>query len=60
MIFLLIKFTYYEKFFNGKTAPDKLKYMTGSSNRAIAKRQEQLKRRVLEQEESLWNFISNP
>ena len=28
-----------EKFFGGKTAPDKLKYLTGSLNRAIAKRQ---------------------
>ena len=47
MIFLLIKFTYYKKFFDGKTAPDKLKFMIGSSNRAIAKRQAQPKRRVL-------------
>ena len=36
-----------EKFFGGKTASDKLKYMTGSLNRAIAKKQMQPKRRVL-------------
>ena len=27
-----------EKFFGGETAPDKLKYLTGSLNRAIGKR----------------------
>ena len=36
-----------EKFFGGKTAPDKLKFMIGSLNRAIAKQQAQPKRRVL-------------
>ena len=39
--------TFNEKFFGGKTAPDKLKFMTGSLNRAIPKRQAQPKRRVL-------------
>ena len=37
-----------EKFFGGKTAPDKLKFMTGSLNRAIAKRQAQPKRAELQ------------
>ena len=36
-----------EKFFGDKTSPDKLKFMTASLNRAIAKRQAQIKRRVL-------------
>ena len=36
-----------KKFFGGKTAPDKLKYLTGSLNLAISKRQAQPKRRVL-------------
>lgn len=56
MIFLLIKFTYYEKFFDGKTAPDKLKFIIGSSNRAIAKRQALLKRRVLRTRREFMEF----
>ena len=36
-----------EKFFGRKTAPDKLKCLTCSLNRAIAKRQAQARRRVL-------------
>ena len=36
-----------EKFFGGKTAPDKLKFMTSFLNRATANRQAQPKRRVL-------------
>ena len=36
-----------EKFFGGKIAPDKLKYFTGSLNRAIAKQQTEPRRRVL-------------
>ena len=46
-----------EKFFGGKTAPDKLKYLTGSLNRAIAKRQTEPRRRVLKPDVSLLNFI---
>ena len=34
---------FYKKFFGGKTAPDKLKFMTGYLNHAIAKRQAQPK-----------------
>ena len=36
-----------EKFFGGKTAPDKVKNLTGSLNRAIAKRETEPRRRVL-------------
>ena len=39
--------TFNEKFFGGKTAPDKLEYLTGSLNRAIVKQQAQPRRRVL-------------
>ena len=45
-----------EKFFGGKTAPDKLKFMTGSLNRAIAKRQAQPKRRVLRTRREFMEF----
>ena len=47
---------FYEKFFGGKTAPDKLKFMTGSLNRAIAKRQAQPKRRVLRTRREFMEF----
>ena len=45
-----------EKYFGGKTAPDKLKFMTGSLNRAIAKRQAQPKRRVLRTSREFMEF----
>ena len=45
-----------EKFFGGKTAPDKLKFMTGSLNRAIAKRQAQPKRPVLRTRREFMEF----
>ena len=45
-----------EKFFGGKTAPDKLKFMTGSLNRAIAKRQAQPKSRVLRTRREFMEF----
>ena len=45
-----------EKFFGGKTAPDKLKFMTGSLNRAIAKRQAQPRRRVLRTRREFMEF----
>ena len=45
-----------ENFFVGKTALDKLKFMTGSLNRAIAKRQEQPKRRVLRTRREFMEF----
>ena len=48
-----------EKFFGGKTAPDKLKYMTGSLNRAIAKRQAQPRRRVLKTRREFMEFYQD-
>ena len=48
-----------EKFFGGKTASDKLKYMTGSLNRAIAKKQMQPKRRVLRTRKDFLEFYQN-
>ena len=48
-----------EKFFGGKTAPDKLKYMTGSLNRAIAKRQAQPRRRVLRNKKDFIEFYKD-
>ena len=48
-----------EKFFNGKTAPDKLKFMTGSLNRAIAKKQMQPKRRVLRTKKDFLEFYQD-
>ena len=48
-----------EKFFGGKTAPDKLKYMTGSLNRAIAKRQAQPRRRVLKTRREFLEFYQD-
>ena len=48
-----------EKFFGGKTAPDKLKYMTGSLNRAIAKRQAQPRRRVLKTRKDFLEFYQD-
>ena len=48
-----------EKFFGGKTAPDKLKYMTGSLNRAIAKQQAQPRRRVLKTRKDFLEFYQN-
>ena len=48
-----------EKFFGGKTAPDKLKYLTGSLNRAIAKRQTEPRRRVLKTRREFIEFYQN-
>lgn len=48
-----------EKFFGGKTAPDKLKYLTGSLNRAIAKRQAEPRRRVLKTRREFIEFYQN-
>jgi len=48
-----------EKFFGGKTAPDKLKYLTGSLNRAIAKRQAQPRRRVLRTKKDFLEFYQD-
>ena len=48
-----------EKFFGGKTAPDKLKYLTGSLNRAIAKRQPEPRRRVLKTRREFIEFYQN-
>ena len=48
-----------EKFFGGKTAPDKLKYITGSLNRAIAKRQTEPRRRVLKTRREFLEFYQN-
>ena len=48
-----------EKFFGGKTAPDKLKYMTGSLNRAIARRQAQPRRRVLKSRREFLEFYQD-
>ena len=48
-----------EKFFGGKTAPDKLKYLTGSLNRAIAKRQAQPRRRVLKTRKDFLEFYQD-
>ena len=48
-----------EKFFNGKTAPDKLKFITSSLNRAIAKRQAQPRRRVLRTRKDFLEFYQN-
>lgn len=48
-----------EKFFGGKTAPDKLKYLTGSLNRAIAKQQAQPRRRVLKTRREFMEFYQD-
>ena len=48
-----------EKFFGGKTAPDKLKYLTGSLNRAIAKQQAQPRRRVLKTRKDFLEFYQD-
>ena len=48
-----------EKFFGGKTAPDKLKYITGSLNRAIAKRETEPRRRVLKTRREFLEFYQN-
>ena len=48
-----------EKFFGGKTAPDKLKYMTGSLNRAIAKRQALPRRRLLKNRKDFLEFYQD-
>ena len=48
-----------EKFFKGKTAPDKLKYLTGSLNRAIAKRQTEPRRRVLKTRRDFLEFYQD-
>ena len=48
-----------EKFFGGKTAPDKLKYLKGSLNRAIAKRQAQPRRRVLKSRSEFLEFYQD-
>ena len=48
-----------EKFFGGKAAPDKLKFMTGSLNRAIAKRQAQPRRRVLKTRREFMEFYQD-
>ena len=48
-----------EKFFGGKTAPDKLKYMTGSLNRAIARRQAQPRRKVLKSRREFLEFYQD-
>ena len=48
-----------KKFFKGKTAPDKLKYMTASLNRAIAKRQAQPRRRVLKTRREFIEFYQD-
>ena len=45
-----------EKFFGGKTAPDKLKYLTSSLNRAIAKLQALPRRRVLKTRREFMEF----
>ena len=48
-----------EKFFGGKTAPGKLKYLTGSLNRAIAKQQAQPRRRVLKTRKDFLEFYQD-
>ena len=48
-----------EKFFGGKTAPDKLKYITGSLNRAIAKRHAEPRRRVLKTRREFIEFYKD-
>ena len=47
---------FYKKFFGGKTAPDKLKFVIGSLNCTIAKRQSQSKRLVLKSRKDFLEF----